>query len=104
MLDKIPNFKLDFTTELAWIFHDIIYLPFNLVNNNPKHTNEKLSARFLDFFLVSNYPEFYHKHINEIEAAQKMILGTEQHVPFDKSSSVMFDVDMSYLGYSFEEN
>ena len=103
LFDKIPDFNLDLTSELAWIFHDVIYLPFNLGQNNPNHTNEKLSAQFLEFFLTCNYPDFYKKYPHAIQEAQKIILGTEQHIPYDERSSIIFDVDMSYLGYQFED-
>ena len=103
IFDKIKDFEVDIVTELAWIFHDVIYLPFNFNSNNDNHTNEKLSAKFIDFFLQSNSPEFYEKYNSEIKEAQKIIIGTENHIPFDERSNVIFDVDMSYLGYSYEE-
>jgi predicted metal-dependent HD superfamily phosphohydrolase len=93
------SFTLDLTTELAWYFHDIIYLPFNF---SKESSNEILSAQFIDFFLLSNYPEFYSKYKNEIKEAKKIIIGTQKHIGFDQRSAFLFDVDLSYLGMPYE--
>lgn len=103
IFDKIKEFEVDIVSELAWIFHDVIYLPFNFNSNNHLHTNEKLSAKFINFFLQSNSPEFYEEYNSEIKEAQKIIISTENHIPFDERSSIILDVDMSYLGYSYKE-
>lgn len=103
IFDKIKEFEVDIVSELAWIFHDVIYLPFNFNSNNDLHTNEKLSAKFINFFLQSNSPEFYEEYNSEIKEAQKIIISTENHIPFDERSSIILDVDMSYLGYSYKE-
>lgn len=100
LFEKIPNFNLDITSELAWIFHDVVYLPFNY--GKKEATNEKLSAEFIVFFLKSNYPQFYGHYIKEIEEAQKIIIGTEKHIPFDERTSFIYDVDLSYLGFDYK--
>lgn len=99
--EKIPDFKMDLVTELAWLFHDVVYLPFNY--GNKESSNEKLSAEFIVFFLKSNYPQFYDKHILEIEEAQKIIIGTENHIPFDCRTEFIYDVDLSYLGLKYKK-
>jgi predicted metal-dependent HD superfamily phosphohydrolase len=103
LFEEIKDFKVDLVTELAWIFHDSIYLPFNFSSNNKNHTNEKLSCQFLEFFLKSNDINFYNNNLSEIRESQQIILATENHIPFDERSSIILDVDMSYLGYSYEK-
>ncbi len=97
---KNDSFKLDLTTELAWYFHDIVYLPYNI---NSEVSNEKLSAQFLEFFLHSNYPDFYYQYKEEIMEAQKIILGTEKHKGFDSRSDFIFDVDLYSLSGNYSK-
>lgn len=100
LFSKNKDFNLDLTAELAWYFHDIVYLPFNINNGL---SNENLSAQFLEFFLHSNYPDFYFEHKDEIENAKKIILGTEIHKGFDDRSNFIFDVDLYCLSTHYNK-
>jgi predicted metal-dependent HD superfamily phosphohydrolase len=100
MFDSVKSYNADITTEIAWLFHDIVYLPFNI---NSELSNEKLSAQFLVFFLKSNYPKFYLDYSDEIIEATKIIIGTEKHIPYDERTKMIYDVDLSYLSLKYND-
>ncbi len=89
---KIFNISMDM--KIAWLFHDIIYLPFNI---NTGVSNEELSIKFLEFYNTTKMK----LPLNLIEESKKLIKATEEHNSFDEKSAIFLDVDMSYLGAEY---
>lgn len=87
-------FKISSEMKIAWLFHDIVYLPFN----NTLISNEELSLRFLEFYNNKKMKLSFEL----IEEAKKLIKSTENHKAYDENSAIFLDVDMSYLGADYD--
>lgn len=81
-----------FTNEqkMAWIFHDIIYIPGFV-------KNEESSAEFLEFYCLQNKIEI------DIKKAKTIIIDTKMHVATIKESKLCLDVDMLSLGLPYPD-
>jgi predicted metal-dependent HD superfamily phosphohydrolase len=78
---------------LAWVCHDLVYVP-----SCP--SNELNSVTLMTLLLRRYYPDFYLHHKNEILTAGNYIAATKDHDlsdPSDERLAIMLDADMAYL-------
>lgn len=73
--------KLNIEQKIAWLFHDIVYLPGS-------NENEQQSANFMEKYMNENYPE-----INTYKI-KNMILDTQSHIATSTDSIILMDIDM----------
>lgn len=94
-IEKEKIFIIEQSMKIAWLFHDIVYLPFNI---NSDLSNEELSLRTLEFY---NSTKMF-LPLDLIEESKKLIKATEKHISFDEKSAIFLDVDMAYLGADYD--
>lgn len=80
--------KLNIDQKIAWLFHDIVYLPGS-------NENEQQSANFMEKYMNENYPEINTTKIKNI------ILDTKSHVATTTDSIVLMDIDMFSLALPY---
>lgn len=70
---------------IAWLFHDIVYLPTS-------NKNEEISAD-----VMRDFCEEYNLNI-DVDIAYQIIIDTKKHQPSFSQSEIVLDMDMSCLG------
>lgn len=75
---------------IAWMFHDIIYLPGS-------QNNEKNSADYLSTYININ-------NLNiDNNIAYQIVLDTKEHISTIKESLFILDIDMLCLSFEYED-
>ena len=73
--------RLNTEQKIAWLFHDIVYLPGS-------NENEQQSANFMEKYINENYPEI------DTYKIKNMILDTKSHIATSTDSIILMDIDM----------
>lgn len=89
------NYGFNLTLLLAWLCHDIVYLPSN-------KDNEGDSAKLMQHLLLLKYKSIFNSKGAEILQASRYIELTKHHSMEDKQEygeelAILFDADMAYL-------
>jgi len=85
LLHQNPEFALSDEQFIAWLFHDIVYLPGS-------ENNEFISAETMKEFCLE------HNVGIDIEQAYTIIMDTKNHKPTIPQSEFVLDMDMFTLG------
>jgi len=94
LADSQEEFDLTLTQQLAWLCHDIVYVP-----QAPKGTNENLSCLLMKLLLGNEafaYPDF--DDLRDVqESACDIIKATIDHIPTSYQSRAVIDMDLAGL-------
>lgn len=90
------EFQLSLSQQLAWLFHDIVYIPFR-----DKEQNERDSAHLMQHILRGYEIPLGEIDDGVIEEASVIILDTINHHPSIEASKPIIDIDL--YGFSNEE-
>lgn len=87
------DFHLTLAQQLAWLFHDIVYVP-----GTPKGRNESMSAALLETIMQN--PHLLQKNRKEglgdaVNMAYHLILDTIHHRPSNEQSKAVLDIDLA---------
>lgn len=83
------EFALDIDQQLAWLFHDIVYIP-------KVRDNERNSVNLMNQIL--NLPQFNY----ETKFAEMIIMSTAQHTATQRISAPVLDIDMSCFAFYYK--
>lgn len=81
-----PEFELNIDQQIAWLFHDIVYLP-------KVSGNERNSVALMNHIL--NLPQFNY----ETRFAELIIMSTATHSATQSISAPVLDIDMSCFAF-----
>lgn len=91
--NKIHNFTKE--EVIAWIFHDIVYIPGS-------KNNELDSANLFLYFLNKKEVSIFPKDLNK-EIVTIIIQDTKEHKSTIKESKYILDIDISSMGLRYVE-
>jgi len=94
LADTQEEFDLTLTQQLAWLCHDIVYIP-----NSPKGSNETRSCSLMKILLGSEaFASSTFDDLRDIqESACEIIESTIDHIPTSYSCRAVIDIDLAGL-------